>query len=85
MLLGINQSKNFFQITITTHERISQLLTLENFIIFFKKMKFNGKPLMMRERERERESIGIPLNTNLVSPLGSQLIIIIIIVITYIH
>jgi hypothetical protein len=48
-------------------------------------MKFNGKPLMMRERERERESIGIPLNTNLVSPLGSQLIIIIIIVITYIH
>jgi hypothetical protein len=51
-------------------------------------MKFNGKSIMMRERERERErgSIGIPLNANLVSPLGSQLIIIIInIIITYIR
>jgi hypothetical protein len=35
-----------------------------------------------RERERERKSIGIPLNANLVSPLGSQLIISII---TYIR
>ncbi len=40
------------------------------------------KSLMMRERERE--SIGIPLNAKLVFPLGSQLIIIIIII-TYIR
>jgi len=64
-------------------KEFSQILTLEKIYNFKKINEIHWKFTHDEwERERERKSIGIPLNANLVSPLGSQLIISII---TYIR